>query len=386
MGEGAGWARVPAVLPGQGAAHGRLRAAGRHPDAPLVGHARGGRAVGRASKPRTASLGFAWLALGNAGIDMGLPMRLAPFTGVYGLSFVFAMMATALALAVLRPAAAGTAVAGCRCLLLIFLPPLPDAQPGRETAAAGAAQHLRRPRSGPRNPSTACSASWPRSRCAAPWPAAPTSALDRGLAGSARAALLRRRPALPRLCGRSGAGHPRLSADGRGGAHARRARRSIRPRWFRPTGVSRQPLRQGEPGAVRRVRAVAVRLRSRDKISTEAGDFAAGQAAWWSRPWAITRSARSSATNRCSPISCASFAAGGAEVLFNISNDGWFGKSAARCQHLEIVRMRAAENRRWILRSDQRRHHRHHRSRRPSAGHAAAICGSGVAHWIYVYQ
>jgi apolipoprotein N-acyltransferase len=45
------------------------------------------------------------------------------------------------------------------------------------------------------------------------------------------------------------------------------------------------------------------------------------------------------------------FASGGAEVLFNISNDGWFAKSAARRQHLEIVRMRAAENRRWILRS-----------------------------------
>ena len=45
------------------------------------------------------------------------------------------------------------------------------------------------------------------------------------------------------------------------------------------------------------------------------------------------------------------FAAGGAEVLFNISNDGWFGKSAARLQHLSMVRMRAAENRRWILRS-----------------------------------
>jgi apolipoprotein N-acyltransferase len=45
------------------------------------------------------------------------------------------------------------------------------------------------------------------------------------------------------------------------------------------------------------------------------------------------------------------FSAGGAEVLINISNDGWFGKSAAREQHLSIVRMRAAENRRWILRS-----------------------------------
>ncbi len=45
------------------------------------------------------------------------------------------------------------------------------------------------------------------------------------------------------------------------------------------------------------------------------------------------------------------FAAGGAEVLVNISNDGYFGHSAAREQHLNMVRMRAAENRRWILRS-----------------------------------
>jgi apolipoprotein N-acyltransferase len=45
------------------------------------------------------------------------------------------------------------------------------------------------------------------------------------------------------------------------------------------------------------------------------------------------------------------FAAGGAEVLFNLSNDGWFGRSSTRRQHLNIVRMRAAENRRWILRA-----------------------------------
>jgi apolipoprotein N-acyltransferase len=45
------------------------------------------------------------------------------------------------------------------------------------------------------------------------------------------------------------------------------------------------------------------------------------------------------------------FARNGVEVLVNLSNDGYFGRSAAREQHLEIVRMRAAENRRWILRS-----------------------------------
>ena len=45
------------------------------------------------------------------------------------------------------------------------------------------------------------------------------------------------------------------------------------------------------------------------------------------------------------------FAADGAELLINVSNDSWFGRSAARQQHLKIVRMRAAENRRWLLRS-----------------------------------
>ena len=48
------------------------------------------------------ALGFAWLALGDAGIDMAVPLRLAPFTGVYGLSFLFALTAAALALPFLR--------------------------------------------------------------------------------------------------------------------------------------------------------------------------------------------------------------------------------------------------------------------------------------------
>ena len=80
------------------------------------------------------SLGFAWLALGNAGIDMGLPLRLAPFTGVWGISFLFAMMGTALALAALRPAARWSCSGCCRCCSCCLLPPLPDAVRGRETA------------------------------------------------------------------------------------------------------------------------------------------------------------------------------------------------------------------------------------------------------------
>ncbi|HKV62543.1 MAG TPA: apolipoprotein N-acyltransferase [Candidatus Acidoferrum sp.] len=45
------------------------------------------------------------------------------------------------------------------------------------------------------------------------------------------------------------------------------------------------------------------------------------------------------------------FAAAGAQLLINISNDGWFGRSAAAEQHLRMVRVRAAENRRWIVRT-----------------------------------
>jgi apolipoprotein N-acyltransferase len=41
----------------------------------------------------------------------------------------------------------------------------------------------------------------------------------------------------------------------------------------------------------------------------------------------------------------------GAEVLVNISNDGWYGDTSAPWQHLNMVRMRAIENHRWILRA-----------------------------------
>src|SRR5256885_1168848 len=44
------------------------------------------------------------------------------------------------------------------------------------------------------------------------------------------------------------------------------------------------------------------------------------------------------------------FAANGANLLINISNDGWFGTSAAAEQHLRMARVRAVENRRWVLR------------------------------------
>jgi apolipoprotein N-acyltransferase len=44
------------------------------------------------------------------------------------------------------------------------------------------------------------------------------------------------------------------------------------------------------------------------------------------------------------------FARLGAQVLVNVSDDGWYGDTSAPWQHLNMTRMRAIENRRWILR------------------------------------
>jgi apolipoprotein N-acyltransferase len=44
------------------------------------------------------------------------------------------------------------------------------------------------------------------------------------------------------------------------------------------------------------------------------------------------------------------FAKNGAQVFVNISDDGWYGDTSAPWQHLNMARMRAIENHRWILR------------------------------------
>jgi len=45
------------------------------------------------------------------------------------------------------------------------------------------------------------------------------------------------------------------------------------------------------------------------------------------------------------------FVTEGAEVLVNLSNDGWYGRSAALPQHLNLARVRAVETRRFLLRA-----------------------------------
>jgi len=44
------------------------------------------------------------------------------------------------------------------------------------------------------------------------------------------------------------------------------------------------------------------------------------------------------------------FALHGAQVLVNLSDDGWYGDTSAPWEHLDMARMRAIENHRWLLR------------------------------------
>ena len=80
-------------------------------------------------------LGFAWLALGNAGGDMSIRMRLAPVTGVYGLSFLLVMISVAIALVLLRrPWIHLFWLAALPAAFL--LPALPESGPAAESAVS----------------------------------------------------------------------------------------------------------------------------------------------------------------------------------------------------------------------------------------------------------
>ncbi len=45
------------------------------------------------------------------------------------------------------------------------------------------------------------------------------------------------------------------------------------------------------------------------------------------------------------------FVAGGSQLIVNLTNDAWYGRTAAPYQHLAMSRWRAIENRRWLIRA-----------------------------------
>jgi apolipoprotein N-acyltransferase len=289
-------------------------------------------------------LGFAWLALGNAGITMSTPMRLAPWIGVYGLSFVFAMMAAALALVILRRPRRELLWLAVLPLMYL-LPQLPRPERGHESAVLvqlnvsedqtwtePAIEHLQRS-AAYLSLQTALHGGTPPQLII--WPEVPAPLYyDSDPQFHDRADNLARLAHTYFLFGTvafTPSGAPLNSAMLVSPAGEPVARYD--KMFLVPFGEFVPPL-----------------FNFVNRITKEAGDFVPGR-----KVVVFNVGQHHVGAFICYesvfPHLVRRFVAAGAEVLVNLSNDGYFGRTAARDQHLRIVRMRAAENRRWILRS-----------------------------------
>ena len=282
-------------------------------------------------------LGFAWLDLGNAGVNMPLAMRLAPYAGVYGLSFVFAMLGCALAMVILRRSRRELAwLVGLFALPMLPSLPPPSApaesarvvQPNIDTEAEWTVKSLATEENHLETLSRSTGNAlivWPE----APAPFYPSNPDFRefiaDVARESNAHLLLG------VVGHTPDGAPLNSAF-----------------LVSPSGSI-----MGQYNKIKLVpfgEFVPPPFGWVNRITKEAGDFAAGD-----RIVVFQVSGRRLGAFICYesafPDLVRSFVRDGAELLVNLSNDGYFGRSAAREQHLTLVRMRAAENRRWILRA-----------------------------------
>jgi apolipoprotein N-acyltransferase len=284
-----------------------------------------------------ATFAFAWLDLGNAGIDMSLPLRLAPVLGVYGLSFIFAMTATALGCVILRQSRRNLlplAILG----LLWFVPAIPEGLPASQSAlvvqpdvnpelewTSTLRQRTEEQLDFLTNTLPSRLVIWPE----LPAPLyyyddpefrrlAQTIAERHGhfLFGTV-AYTGRRQPLNTALL---------LGPDG-----------SISGRYDK---INLVPFGEFVPSFFFFV----------NRITHEAGDFVPGQ----------NIAVLQAGNQRLGVFICYEsafpdlvrrFVASGANVLVNLSNDAYFGHSEAHEQHLLIARMRAVENRRFLIRS-----------------------------------
>lgn len=286
------------------------------------------------------TLGFAWLALGDAGITMSVPMRLAPLAGVYGLSFVFAMLNAAVVLAVLRRPRRDL-LPLLALPLLLLLPELPEREPGRLTALtiqpnvameASEDEAAIRGRMALRSLEGALAAPppslilWPEVPAGLYYDADPALREEVG-----RLAVVARVPLLFGAVTHTRENAPMNSAVLIDTSGAERARYSK---------INLVPFGEFVPPLFEWV----------GKVSDEAGNFAPGTQRTV-MDFGRARAGVFICYESAFPDFVRQYARDGASVLVNLSNDGYFFRTSARAQHLAVVRMRAAENRRWILRS-----------------------------------
>jgi len=283
------------------------------------------------------TFGFAWLTLGNAAIDMPLPLRVAPFAGVYGVSFLFAMMSAVVALLILRRGRQHLYWLAIVPALLL-LPELPARETPAETALVVQpnidpekewtyesleveSEHLMKESLGAEQ-----IVIWPESPAPFYFYRDPRFRQD-----TMRLAQMDHAYFLFGTVAETKEGAPLNSAvllapNGR-----------LVDRYDKMNLV---PFGEYVPpffGWVKR-------------ISGEISDFVPGN-----RTVVFPMDEHRLGVFICYesvfPDEVRRFVKGGANLLVNISNDGYFGHSAAYQQHLEIARMRAVENNRWLIRS-----------------------------------
>ncbi len=289
-------------------------------------------------------LGFQWLLLGNAGIDMGMPLRLAPLVGVYGVSFVFAMLATALTLAMLRRPR--IELAPLAVLLLLFAAPaLPTVEQPRQQAAT-------------MQPNVPQDARWDD--------ASITRLLQRVFRASLSAALDPSQPKPDLILWPESPAPFYYQADPIFTDEARRLARATRTHFL--FGAVAYSEAQEQLNAALMLNPAGEEMTRYAKMYlVPFGEFVPPVFFWVNK---ITKEAGTSVPGKrieiprvnghgvggficyesAFPELVRRFANQGGELLVNLTNDGYFGHTAAREQHLLLARMRAVENGRWLLR------------------------------------
>jgi len=292
-----------------------------------------------------ADLGFTWLLLGNAGVDMPVPLRLAPLVGVYGLSFVFAMTAVAFALVILRRPRRELAWLTSLIGLLAF-PSIPRAGAPMDTAVLV-------------QPNMPEETTWTPESVQRTERDIETRSLAEALQPGAPPARLIVWPEVP--------GPLYYYTDPAFRASVTTLARAAQTYFlFGTVAYTRDGLPLNSAVMLDPSGAVIDRYDKIflvpfgefvpslfsfvNRITKEAGDFTPG-ARIVVFPFGDHRLGAFICYESAFPHLVRQFAKEGADVLANISNDGYFGRSAAREQHLKLVRMRAVENRRWIVRA-----------------------------------
>ena len=281
---------------------------------------------------------FGWLMLGDAGIDMGLPLRMAPIAGVYAISFLFALTAACFA-AVLLKRPRQHALWALLTLLPVVLPPLPSAlrpqahaavvQPNLPAADEAPAESFAESKS--RFVRLSLDALRDGPVDVVVWPETPGPMFyDEDPDLRARVLEVSDAANAPVILGtiwRDRSGAPRNSA-------------LLAPSGVRYDKMFLVPFGEYVPALFSFV----------NQVSDEAGAYTPGE----------TINLMPVGGHNAGVFICyesavshhvRNFARAGANVFFNISNDGYFFRTPAREQHLQLVRMRAAENRRWIVRA-----------------------------------